>query len=133
MQVVAAVANIPPASAGDIRDAAWIPGSGRSRGGDNGSPLQHSCLENPVDGGAWWATVRGVAKSQTRPSDFTLCQEKKVWHLVRAHFMAGIRVPRALAFSCQEMTVFVPKESPRMGFQASRGLGAGGPRVLPCR
>ena len=34
--------------------------------------LQYSCLENPMDGGAWWAAVRGVAKSQTRPSDFTL-------------------------------------------------------------
>ena len=38
---------------------------------DNGSPLQYSCLENPMEGGAWWATVCGVAKSQTRLSDFT--------------------------------------------------------------
>ena len=37
----------------------------------NGTPLQCSCLENPVDGGAWWATVHGVAKSRTRLSDFT--------------------------------------------------------------
>ena len=37
----------------------------------NGTPLQYSCLENPVDGGAWWAAVHGVAKSQTRLSDFT--------------------------------------------------------------
>ena len=37
----------------------------------NGDPLQHSCLENPMDGGAWWAAVHGVAKSQTRLSDFT--------------------------------------------------------------
>ena len=37
----------------------------------NGTPLQSSCLENPMDGGAWWATVHGVAKSQTRLSDFT--------------------------------------------------------------
>ena len=40
-------------------------------GEGNGTPLQHSCLENPVDGGAWWASVHGVAKSQTRLSDFT--------------------------------------------------------------
>ena len=40
-------------------------------GEDNGTPLQYSCLENPMDGGAWWAAVRGVAKSQTRLSDFT--------------------------------------------------------------
>ena len=39
---------------------------------ENGNPLQHSCLENPMDGGAWQATVHGVAKSQTRLSDFTL-------------------------------------------------------------
>ena len=37
----------------------------------NGTPLQHSCLENPMDGGAWWAAVHGVAKSQTQLSDFT--------------------------------------------------------------
>ena len=40
-------------------------------GEGNGTPLQHSCLENPVDGGAWWASVHGVAKSRTRLSDFT--------------------------------------------------------------
>jgi len=42
-----------PASAGDIRDAGSIPGWGRSPGGGNGNPLQYSCLENPMDGGAW--------------------------------------------------------------------------------
>ena len=41
-------------------------------GEDNGTPLQYSCLENPMDGGAWWAAVHGVTKSQTRLSDFTL-------------------------------------------------------------
>ena len=48
-----------------------IPGSERSPGEGNGNPLQHSCLENPMDGGAWWATVHGVAKSQTRLSNFS--------------------------------------------------------------
>ena len=42
-----------------------IPGSERSPGEGNGNPLQYSCLENPMDGGAWWATVHGVAKSRT--------------------------------------------------------------------
>ena len=42
----------------------------REVGEGNGTPLQHSCLENPMDGGAWWATVHGVARSQTRLSDF---------------------------------------------------------------
>ena len=46
-----------------------IPRSGRSPGEGNGNPLQYSCLENPMDKGAWWATVHGVAKSRTRLSD----------------------------------------------------------------
>ena len=53
-------------SAGDLSS---ISGSGRSPGGGHGNPLQYSCLENPMDGGAWRATVSGVAKSQTRLSD----------------------------------------------------------------
>ena len=51
-------------------DTGSIPGLGRSLGEGNGNPLQYSCLENPMDGGAWWATVHGVAKSQTQLSDF---------------------------------------------------------------
>ena len=54
----------PFASAGDIRDTGSIPGSGRSSGGGHGNPLQYSCLENPVDRGAWQATVPRVAQSQ---------------------------------------------------------------------
>ena len=45
-----------PVSAGDVRDLGLIPGSGRSPGGGNGDPLQYSCLGNPMDRGAWWAT-----------------------------------------------------------------------------
>ena len=56
----------PPAYAGDAREAGSIPGSGRSYGAGNGNPLQTSCLENPMDRGAWRATVHGVTKSQTR-------------------------------------------------------------------
>ena len=55
----------PPANAGDIRDVGSIPGSERSSGGSNGNPLQHSCLENPMDRGGWWATVHRVTKSLT--------------------------------------------------------------------
>jgi len=54
-----------PANAGDVRDTGSIPGLGRSPGEGNGNPLQHSCLENPMDRGAWWATVHRVAKNQT--------------------------------------------------------------------
>ena len=53
------------ASACNVGDLGSIPGSGRSPGEGNGNPLQYSCLENPMDRGAWWATVHGVAKSQT--------------------------------------------------------------------
>ena len=59
------------ASAYNAGDPGSIPGSGRSPGEGNGNPLQYSCLENPMDGGAWQATVHGVAKSRTRLSDFT--------------------------------------------------------------
>ena len=59
----------PPANAGDTGDMDSIPGSVRSPGGGNGNPLQHSCLENSMDGGAWGAIVHGVSKSQTRLSD----------------------------------------------------------------
>ena len=57
------VVKKPPASAGDIRDAGSIPGSGRSPGEGNGNPLQYSCLENLMDRGAWWAAVRRVPES----------------------------------------------------------------------
>ena len=67
-QVALGVKN-SPANAGDTRDWGSIPGLGRSLGGGHGNPLQCSCLENPMDRGAWRATVHGVAKSQTRLSD----------------------------------------------------------------
>ena len=59
------------ASACNVGDLGSIPRSGRSLGEGNGNPLQYSCLENPMDGGAWLAVVHGVAKSWTRLSDFT--------------------------------------------------------------
>ena len=53
----------------DTGDGSSIPGSGRCPAEGNGNPLQYSCLENPMDRGAWWATVHGVTKSQTRLSN----------------------------------------------------------------
>ena len=59
-------------NAGDLSS---IPGCGRSLGEGNGSPLQNSCLENPVDEKAWWTTVHGVAKSQALLRDFTMTSQ----------------------------------------------------------
>ena len=58
-------------SACNMGDLGSIPGWGRSLGEGNGNPLQYSCLENPMDGGAWWTIVHGVAKSRTQLSNFT--------------------------------------------------------------
>ena len=63
--MVLVVKNLP-ANAGDIRDMGSIPGWERSPGEGHGNLLQYSCLENPMDRGAWWATVHRVAKSQTQ-------------------------------------------------------------------
>ena len=60
------VVKTPPANAGDLRDAGSILVSGRSSGGGHDHPLQYSCLENPLDRGAWWATVHRVAESWTQ-------------------------------------------------------------------
>ena len=66
-----------PANAGVARDKGLIPGSGISPGVGNGNPLQCSCPENPLDGGAWQATVHRVVKSQTRLSDFTFILSRR--------------------------------------------------------
>ena len=63
--LLALVVKNLPANEGDIRDVGSVPGSERSPRGGHGKPLQYSCLENPMDRGAWQATVHGVAKNQT--------------------------------------------------------------------
>ena len=64
-QVTVVVKN-PLAIEGGVRDTGLTPGSRRSPGGGHGNPLQYSCLENPLEREAWWVTVHGVTKSQTR-------------------------------------------------------------------
>ena len=61
----------PPANAGDIRDTGSISGSERSPGGGNGNPLQSSCLENPMDRGAWWATVHRMGHKELDRTEAT--------------------------------------------------------------
>jgi len=69
-QVVLVVKN-PPAYAADIRNEDSIPGLGRSPGEGNGNPLQYSCLENPMDRGAWWATYSLWGRKQSDITEAT--------------------------------------------------------------
>ena len=62
---MAPVVKNPPAGAGGVRHAGLTPGSGRSPGGGHGNPLQDSCLDIPMDGGAWQAVVHGIAELDT--------------------------------------------------------------------
>ena len=68
-----------PANAGDAGDLGLIPGLGRFPGGRNGSPLQYSCLGNPMDRGAWWAIVHGVTKNWTWLSMHACIHAWKSW------------------------------------------------------
>ena len=63
-------------NAGDTRDAGSVPGFGRSPGEGNGNPLQYSCLENPMDRGAWRATIHKIAKSRTQLKRLSTCSFK---------------------------------------------------------
>ena len=67
------------ANAGDTGDMGSIPELGRSPGGGHGTPLQYSCLEKPMDRGAWWAIVHRVAKSQARLSKHSCTHLQRVF------------------------------------------------------
>ena len=82
----------PPASAGDIRDTGSIPGLGRFPGEGNGNPLQYSCLGNPMDRGAWWAVVHGVAKE----SDLTQQLSNNAGAYFRIFFVTAVLVTKFL-------------------------------------
>ena len=83
---VVSVAKNLPANAGGIRDMGLIPGSGRSSGGEHSSSLQYSCLENPMDREAWWATVHGVTKSQTWLKWLSIAQHREyLGYLAKDH------------------------------------------------
>ena len=78
---VALVIKNPSASTGDIRDAGLIPGLGRSPGGGLGNPLQYSCLENPMDRRAGWATVHRITELDT--TEVTWRQQQQTWDFVK--------------------------------------------------
>ena len=86
-----AVVKNPPANAGDIRHTGSVPRLGRSPGGELGNPLQCPCLENPMDRGAWRATVHRVSKSQTRLKGLSTqrCQGARGIQLNPCHWGAG--------------------------------------------
>ena len=95
------VVKSPPANAGDLRDSGLTPGLGRSPGGGHGNPLQYSCMENPKDRGAWWATVHGVTKSQSR-SDLAAaaaatCQQKAIFTNVQVMVTLTVVSPKSPA------------------------------------
>ena len=88
------VAKNPLASAGDTRDRGLIARSGRSLGGEHSNPLQYSGLENPMDRGAWWATVQRVAESRKRLMRLSMHAaehgfELRFHHLLTAYFISG--------------------------------------------
>ena len=90
-ELTSLVAQMVKCLAYNAGDLGLIPGSGRSSGEGNGNPLQYSCLENPMDRGAWWAIVHWVPKSRTRLSNFTevIGESSVLWALflrfVRQH------------------------------------------------
>ena len=81
------------ANAGDRRDKGLIPGSGRSPRGENGNPLQYSCLGNPMDRETWWAIVRRVTKSQTRLGDLSSRAASQGEESVRVATVSGASLP----------------------------------------
>ena len=87
----------PSADVGDIRDVGSIPGSGRSPGGGHGNPLQYSCLKNPMDGGAWRATVHGSQRVghdwRNLPRMHALCIVLNAFLILRTVLMGAIFYP----------------------------------------
>ena len=77
------VAKNSPANVGATGDSGSIPGSGRSPGGRYGNLLHYSCLENPMDRGAWWATVPGVAKTCTQLSNWAISSQHRIIETIK--------------------------------------------------
>ena len=100
---VALVVENPLANAGDTGP---IPGWGRSLGGGHGdghgNPLQYSCLENPMDRGAWWATVHGVVKSQTQLKWLSTCQKGFTIHLIVLNLLEWITALKSDIYKMSE-------------------------------
>ena len=91
-------------SAYNAGDLGPIPGLGRSPGEENGYPLQNSCLENPMDRGAWWATIHGVTKSQTQLSNWAYSGEPKKTSLTQGCLASISSKQWCQSFQCEQLS-----------------------------
>ena len=110
-QVVLVVKNLP-ANAEDIRDAGLIPGLGRSPGEGNGNPFQYSCLDNPMDRGAWRATVYGVTKRWTRLKQLSthihhLCMYVFIMHIYMDLFIIYLSISLSIISVCTYVCIYL--------------------------
>ena len=101
-----------PANAEDIRDAGLIPGLGRSPGEGNGNPFQYSCLDNPMDRGAWRATVYGVTKRWTRLKQLSthihhLCMYVFIMHIYMDLFIIYLSISLSIISVCTYVCIYL--------------------------
>ena len=88
------VVKNPTVNAGDIRDSGSLPEWGRLPGGGHGNPFQYSCLENPMDRGAWWATVHKTAKSWTRLKQLSMHASTMDSSGTLLQYLKMVQIPR---------------------------------------
>ena len=113
----ALVVKNPPSYVGDVRDAGSISELGRSPGEGNGNPLRYSFLENPMDRGAWWATVHGVAQSQANQRDLARTGiecgcPRRCMHFPSADAEHGVPGAGALGCHGHQGPILYPQASP---------------------
>ena len=104
-----------------LRYTGSIPDSGRSPEGGHDNPLSYSCLENPTDGRAWWATVHGVAKSRTRLKGLSRCACKSVVYKCQSQCPTFSHHPQRLAFRKSSICWVMRKRDDIEGHSGSCG------------
>ena len=111
----------------NVGDLGSIPGSGRSPGEGNGNPRQYYCLENPMDGGAWWVTVHGVAKSQTWLSNSIIiqvadCSSSKPIFKIFVYFSVCIKASISKKWNCFPFTTIQLRRVSWVSFKVKHNL-----------
>ena len=120
----------PPTNAGDIRDAGLISGLGRSPRGGHGNPLQYSCLENPMDRGAWRATVHRVSESDmTDPRSIAEAQQSQGSLLVSSRLRSCLTTELNLSFRISDSELF-PLTRKTYKFKDTLNRRGGGPEWM---